>query len=326
MNEYDWTNELVLEEWAAAALESVGPAYNTLSLRNSSGKDIDELTLADEFGRVAGINRIKSLVIEPSSKLRNLAILKSFPALETLQLNGLHLRTLNGLEWFKHGRFLKIDTGKNRKRSIAKIAETPIARLSLHWANSEDLEAIGQSRTVRELLLSNCPKLSLERWRDVPIETMSLFGGRLVELTDTASVGTLSKLTLFDCRNLERFRGNNDKVTWMVVQHCNRLDWPTIASYKGLEHLAVVGVKHELPLSAFAGLYRLKSLSLQQCKVRIDITDLKLSAPQLEQFMIIGPKEAQLAELSNTNRDVVVSNGVVSYKNGERHSGESEEY
>jgi hypothetical protein len=76
----------------------------------------------------------------------------------------------------------------------------------------------------------------------VPIETLSLFGGTLGELADTRHVGRLRKLTLYNCRRLERFSGDNGNVTWMVIQRCAKLDLRTIATFRSLEFLAVPGL------------------------------------------------------------------------------------
>jgi hypothetical protein len=309
-------NKLRLEEWDVGSIHRIEATHDTLSLCNLSGKDIDERELADDLARIAGIEAVKSVVVEPSSRVTSLLFLKAFPAAERLRLNGLRLRSLDGLERFGSGRFLEIDTGRNTRRDIGDLAATPITRLVLRWANPGDLEAIERSATLRELLLSSCPELPLRRWRAVPLETMSLFGGVVSELTDTGQIPSLRKVTLDDCRKLERFAGDNGHVTWMVVQHCNRIDWPTIAAFVALEHLWVVGVKNELPLSAFVRLERLRSLSLQRCKVQIDVMDLKSSARSLEKLLITGLKKAEVAELSKANRGLLVSNGTVSYRDG----------
>lgn len=308
--------DLELDESNIRSLRGIEPGYDSLVLRNRSKSEVDEGELGNALARIAGIEKIKSLVVEASSMVKNLIFLEALPRLETLQLNGLQLLTLDGLEWFRRGRFIKIDTGKNRKRDITKVAETSITKLSLHSTKTEDLEVIGRSSTIQELMLSNCPSLSLERWRSVPMVTMSLFDGAIDELTDTAHVASLRKLTFFGCRRLAKFAGDNGNITWMVVQRCNVLDFRTITTFQNLEHLAVVSIKPQLPLSAFAGLERLQSLSLQQCKVQIDTMDLKSTATALEKLIIAGLKKDVAAELSKANNGVQVSDGVWSYRNG----------
>lgn len=310
------SNELALEEWEIRSLRRIEPRYQVLSLRNQAGTPIDESALADELARVEGREGIKSLIIEPSSRVTNLRFLQALPGLETLNLNGLQLRSLEGLEWFRQGRFIKVDTGTNRKRSIAQIAAAPITKLILHWASPGDLEAVAGSRTIRELTVSNCPPLSCERWRGVPLESLSLFDGAIDVLADTAHLPWLKKLTLFGCRKLERFAGENSAVEWMVIQQCSRLDLRTIATCGQMAYLTVMGNKTETPLSAFGALGRLRSLSLQDCKVQLDVTNLKRTATQLEELVITGLKKDQVVELSLANTGVMVSNGRWSYMDG----------
>jgi len=308
--------DLEVDESNIRSLRGIEPGYDTLLLRNRSRSEVDERELSNALAGIAGIERVKSLVVEPSSMVKNLIFLEALTGLETLQLNGLRLLTLEGLECFHRGRFISIDTGKNRKRDITKVAETRITKLSLHWAKPEDLEVIGRSSTIRELMLSHCPNLSLAGWRTVPMDTISLFDGAIDELADTADLASLRKLTFFACRRLARFSGDNSNVTWMVVQRCNVLDYRTLTTFQELENLAVVSIKPQLSLSVFAGLARLKSLSLQHCKVEIDTMDLKSLATTLEKLMVTGLKRDVALELSKANSGVQVSDGVWSYRNG----------
>jgi hypothetical protein len=307
--------DLEVDESNIRSLRRIEPGYDSLVLCNPSRSKVDEGELGNELAGIAGIEGVKSLVVEVSSMVKNLIFLEALTGLETLRLYGLQLLTLEGLEWFRRGWFIDIETGKNRKRDITKVAETSITKLCLHWAKTEDLEAIGRSATIRELMLSNCPNLSLERWRSVPMDAMQLFGGTIDELADTAHLASLRSLTFFGCRRLAKFSGDNSNVTWMVVQHCNVLDYRTLTTFQNLEHLTVVSIKPQFPLSVFAGLERLKSLSLLR-KVEIDTMDLKSMAPTLERLMVTGLKKDVAVELSKANSGVQISNGVWSYRNG----------
>jgi hypothetical protein len=93
------------------------------------------------------------------------------------------------------------------------------------------------------------------------------------------------------------------------------LDYRTLTTFQNLEHLTVVSIKPQFPLSVFAGLERLKSLSLLR-KVEIDTMDLKSMAPTLERLMVTGLKKDVAVELSKANSGVQISNGVWSYRNG----------
>jgi hypothetical protein len=310
-------DELEWEEWNLGSLRRIKAGCDTLKLCNEAGKEIDEPSLADSLARIQGLERIKTLHVQPSSRLESLLFLKALPGLEALHLYGLRLRSLDGLEWFQSGRFIWLDTGKNRKRDIGKLAEVPINKLTLQWANPGDMEAIGRSSTLQQLELMGCPGLSLHQWRGVPLESLRLFHGTFAELGDTRHLASLRNMTLFQCRKLERFVGDNGNVTWMVVQQCNQLDWRTIATVRNLEHLTILsGNKQEVPLSAFLGLRQLQNLSLLQGKLQPDVPDLKRSLSKLEELSIGGLKKPQAVELSLANPGVRVTNGVWSYTDG----------
>lgn len=315
MSENELDDELEIEEWNVRSLSVIKASYDTLALCNEVGKEIDDLSVKDDLASIPGIKKIKSLIIKPSSLIKNLSLLQAMPALETLQLYGLQLRVLDGLEWFRNGRFIEIDTGRNQSCKIDKIAETQITKLSLHYGNPEDLEVVARSQTISELILSKCPKLLFEHWQSVPLNTISLSGGVLDVLADTTHISSLKSLIIIDCRKLERFEGDNSNVTWMVIDTCNRLDLCTITTFSRVEFISIVNIKNEILLSTFTGLSQLCSLSLQECKVRVDVVDLKSSSPRLEEIFITGLKKDKGIALSKANPGVVVTNGMWSYEN-----------
>lgn len=315
MTETFRSNVLELEEWNLRSLRRIEARYDTLWLSNTAGNPVDESLLAEQLSQVSGKERIKALVIQATSKVKNLRFFQGLPRLEAVQAFGLELQTLDGLEWFQSGIFLGINTGRNKKRTIEKIAEAPIERLTLHWARPEDLEAIARSRTIRNLDLTNCPRLPLDRWQGVPIEAMGLWNGTVDSLADTRQLG-LQKLTLNGCRQFERFEGDNGAITWAVIQDCNRLDWHSIKSLRNLVSLNVAGNKSDLPLSAFTEMGELQNLSLRQCKIQLDTMDLKSSSPKLAKLLIAGLNKDLAKELSRLNPEVLVSNGTGSFRNG----------
>lgn len=309
-------DEIEIEEWDAHSCAAIKPGCNTLALSNDAGKEIDGVSLRDGLASIPGILNIKSLIIEYNSMIKDLAILEAIPALETLDLFGIQLRDLNGLVHFRHGRYLKINTDRNKCRIIKKISETKITKLSLKYGNPGDLEAIGKCLALKELTLSSCPNLQLDQWQKVPLESMSLSGGSLNVLANTFYIYTLESVLLYGCRKLERFEGDNSNVTWLVIQSCNLLDFRTIAIFSNLEVVDVTGIKNELLLSAFAGLNKLRFLDLHDCKVCIDVTDLKSLTPKLEKLSIYKIKKDKAIEFSKANPGVKVTNGTWSYENG----------
>jgi hypothetical protein len=289
---------------------------DTITLSSQTGQEVDELALARALSRIPGIESIKLLTVQFDSMVKNLRFLEAVPGLETLQLNGRQLQSLDGLEWFSRGRVIGIDTERNRSRNTEKISTTRIGVLIMGWANAGDLETIGRTTTLRRLNLSRCPALSFHQWRDVPLETIQLFGGSIEELGDTSVLGNLRKLTLAVHRKLQRFVGDNSNVKELIIQKCYALDVNTLSTFRNLVSLIVTDFKKELPLSTFAGFPRLRKLWLIQCKVVLDKLDLKSTAPDLEDLHILKLPKDRLMELSHANPDVRVSSGDWQCRNG----------
>ena len=102
--------------------------------------------LTYQFAQIDGIERINILFIRWSSMVRNLIFLEAFSGLEKLNLSGHQLCSLDGLQWFRRGKMIDIETGKNHKRNIEMIAETNIETLTLDWVKPSDTDAISQNR------------------------------------------------------------------------------------------------------------------------------------------------------------------------------------
>lgn len=306
--------EVEIDE-ADAASARIPPGCDALALANRGGQEVDDESLRAALAALEGIGGIRSLVVRPSSRLRRLRFLGALPALETLQLHGLALESLDGLADFRRGRMLEVDTGRNRRRDLARLPEAAIAKLVLRWARPDDLDAIGGSRSIRELVLSGCPRLPLERWGQVPIEMLSLHGGTIDLLADAGRVGPLRSLSLRGCTKLERFAGDNGNVTWMVVQVCKRLDVRSIASFGGLEFLRIVGLGSPAPLSAFASLGRLRRLALRECAVAVDVADLA-GMTSLEELEIATLDRAGAEQLSRANPALLVRTRRAAYRGG----------
>jgi hypothetical protein len=77
--------------------------------------------------------------------------LSALPQLVTVEVYGLRVESLAGLPREAGWDYLKVDTGRNRKRSLAALAGTAVRRLSVRWGGQDDLAAVGASRDVVDL-------------------------------------------------------------------------------------------------------------------------------------------------------------------------------
>ena len=174
MSEFE--DEIEIDETQVGSPSLAG--CDTVLLSNGAGVAVDGVRLAAELRRLAGAHEVRSLVVQPSSMLTDVRVVAAFPALETLELYGLRLRSLDGLEAFAHGRYLKVDTG-GADRDLSRLGAASIARLWLQWAAPGDRDAIAGCASLRELTLSGCPSLALDMWARVPLESLTLSGGTI---------------------------------------------------------------------------------------------------------------------------------------------------
>lgn len=311
-------DEIEIEESNFRSLKRVAPDVDTIVLENRAGVEVVGDEIAEWLGQVPGIEYVQSLVFGPSSRLADVSVIRGIPNLLNLQINSLQIRSLDGIEAFRKGRYINIDTGRNRQRSIAKIHEVPIVKMTLQYAREEDLASIAGSSTLMHLELSGAPRLALKEWREVPLETLGLSTGNFRELSDTAQLKTLTKMTLIGCRKLEKLIGDNSVLTWLAIQHSPRLDLQTLKTLTNLESLIVGGDQRPFALSVLTGLEKLRFVSIDGCPVRVDLANLRIVMPVLETLHISGLKADHAVDLSRSNEEVLISTGRESYRNGRR--------
>jgi hypothetical protein len=213
---------------------------------------------------------------------------------------------------------VRVDTGSNHRRNLSGIGRAPISKLTLQYGAASDFEAIAEIRSLKVLELSASPHPPFDRWRGVPLETLSLTNGKFKRLVDTAQLARLDKMTVIACRALEAFAGDNGSLKWLTVQGSPRLDVPTVTTFRNLEYLFVVGRQNEFALTDLGGMRRLRELWLDQCRVHVEATDLSGTLPAIEKLHIGGLAEEQALLLSQGNGSVTVSTGSATYIGGRR--------
>lgn len=300
------TKELTIEESKVYELKRIEPGCNELVFTNDLGFEVDSTLLTDLLLTVEGIDQIETLVISFSSQFTDLKVVRALPNVRSIDVYGDRIKTLDGLEWFKQGRYIKINTGKNRHRRISLISRAPIERMNLQYARPEDVEDIGECLTLNFLDLFQIPEIDFSKLNRVPLESLGVMQGKFKEFGNICEVGRLKDLRVLGCRSLERFIGDNSGVTWMVISGCKKLDLRTIRTFRDLETLTVNGSQCEIDLSELGEFKHLKSLTLLNCSVYVDITDLRCQFPQIKKFYISGLKEEQVRGLREANSDIAV--------------------
>lgn len=298
---------ITIDESEFNLLKKIDSGYKTIELINKTGKSIDGNVIANYFREVPGINKIKTLRISYSSNLEDLMIIKAFPNLLNINVTGHKIKSLDGLKYFIKGKYLNINTDNNRHRSIDGISLSPISSLTLKYEKEEDFDAISESTTITNIELGSSPQPPFDKWGKVPLTSLKLSRGKLKEFGNTAYAEHLNDLILINCRQLERFIGENSRITWMVIDGCTKLDLTTIHSFSSIENLSIHSNSIETPLSVFGALQNLKSLDLVKCNLKLDILDLKEVIPKLEDLHIMNLKKEQLLLLKRLNPEVNIT-------------------
>src|SRR5438045_3897766 len=95
------------------------PDVTIVGLSNSHGSEVP--SIVESLSKMRGRERVEQLEIGSSSQLRDVAVTNAFPMLKRLLVFGKKLSSLNGIEWFKNGTHLSLDTGSNRRRDLEKL-------------------------------------------------------------------------------------------------------------------------------------------------------------------------------------------------------------
>lgn len=299
--------ELKLEESRFHDLKLIEPGFDSIKFTNKLGIEVDSITLTDYLSEVKGIGQIQSLSISYSSQLIDLKVIRAFPNLRNISVYGYKITSLVGLEWFHQGEFIEISTETNRRRRITEISRAPIKRMFLQFARSEDLDDIAECLTLNDLDLHRSKDLDFFKWGGVPIKSLGLVQGKFKELGNTADIISLEDIRVLGCRSLERFTGDNSRITWMVISGCKKLDLRTIQTFQGIKALTVNGNSNEIRLTEIGELKHLENLMLIDCNIQIDTSNLKHQFPRLKELHISNMKKEQVMELNQANPDIMIS-------------------
>lgn len=301
------TLELVIEESNFYDLKRIELGYEKIEFTNHLGVEVDSDALVDYLSAVEGVDQIQSLSIDWNSQLKDLKVIKAFPNLRYIKVYGYKIMSLEGLRWFQQGEYIKICTETNRRRRINQISQAPLKRMSLQYARSEDLHDIAECLTLNDLELIRSKELDISKWSRISLESLSLKQGKFTELGDTGEIICLNDISIIGCRSLERFAGDNSRITRLLIDNCKKLDLRTIQTFKGIKFLVVNSCPNEIGLTEIGEFKYLKEISLINCNIKVDTTDLNRHFPKLKELHISNMKKEQAIELSQSNPDILIT-------------------
>lgn len=303
------SEELVIDESCFKQLTSIETYYDSLRITNPSEIQVNGEALIEHLSQMKGIDKIERLIIDYNSSLMNIRVVGAFTNLKILYVYGKHIQSFDGIESFSKGKYIKIQTYLNRRRDISQLTNTKVTGIDLYVERKEDLSAIAGFKYLEKIDVYHSMKPDLEEWKDVYFENLSFKRCKFKELGSTAAISGLTDISVLGCRSLERFTGDNSRITRLVVDGCKKLDLRTLKTFEGIETLIVNSCTQEMNLTEIGGLEHVKHIDFILCQVHVDLIHLKEYFPILESLHISRMKKDFGLQLKELNPDVKITSG-----------------
>ncbi|AKG36404.1 hypothetical protein [Paenibacillus durus] len=301
------SEELIVDESKFTELTTIEPQYESLSISNPSEIQVDVEALITHLKRIKGIDKIEKLIIDYNSSLENISILSAFTNLKSLFIYGHHIQSLDGIESFSKGEYIKIQTHRNRRRDLSQLSNTKVKNIDLFVERKEDFTALARCKDLKTVDIYHSMEPDLEEWKDVRFESLSFKSCKFKELGNIAAISGLDDISVLGCRSLERFTGDNSNIKRLVLDGSKKLDLSTLKTFEGIEVLIVNSCTKEMNLTEIRGLKYVKHIDFILCNVKVDLINLKENFPNIESLHISQMKKDYGLQLKELNPDVEIT-------------------
>lgn len=302
------SEELVLDESKITELTIIEPQYDSLRMGNPSEIQVNAEALIKHLKQIKGIDNINELIIDHNSSLENLLIISAFINLKFLFVYGHHIQSLEGIEAFSKGEFIKIQTHRNRRRDLSQLPNAGVNNIDLFVERTEDLTAIAGFKDIKILDIYHSPmEPDFEEWKDVRFENLSFKRCKFKEFGNTIANSGLRDISVLGCRSLERFTGDNSNIKRLVIDGSKKLDLRTLKTFTGIEVLIVNSCTQEMNLVEIAGLENVKHMDFILCQVQVDLIHLREHFPRIESLHVSQMKKDYGMRLKELNPEVRIT-------------------
>lgn len=301
------SQELELEETRFRELTHIDAQYDSLILSNELDIKVDAEALTQHLQQIEGIDRVKTLTIGYNSSLNDLGVLRAFANLKGLFVYGQQIKSFNGIEWFTKGKYIQIQTHRNRRRDISRLSETKVETMDLFVERMEDFSAVAGCKYLKQIDIFHSVKPNFELWKNMKAETVSFKSCKFKELGNLSIVPNLNDISVRGCRSLEQFKGDNSNIKRLEVDSCKKLDLSTLTTFEGVEVLIVNSCTKEMNLKEIRGLKYVKIVDFILCNVEVELISLKEYFPNIESLHISGMKREYGLQLKQLNPDVQIT-------------------
>lgn len=301
------SEELIVDESKFTQLTTIEPQYDSLRISNPSEIQVDVEALITHLKRIKGIEKVEKLIIDYNSSLENLRIVSAFINLKVLYVHGQHIQSLDGIECFTEGEYIKIQTHHNRRRDLSQLSNTKVTGIDLYVERKEDLTAIVGLKYLKTIDIYHSMEPDFNAWKDVHFENLSFKRCKFKELGNIAAISGLDDISVLGCRSLERFTGDNSNIKRLVLDGSKKLDLSTLKTFEGIEVLIVNSCTKEMNLTEIGGLKNVKHIDFILCQVQVDLIHLKEYFPKIESLHISQMKKDYGMQLKELNPDVEIT-------------------
>lgn len=287
---------------------------------NDANECIDEEFLGKQLCQLKDIDKITTVYIDHSSKVRNCTFLKSIYNIKSLFIRGKNIKSIDGVESLAKLEYLEIGTGNKKKINIEKLSQSTVSVLSINNVRLNDYENLNKCNSIKDIRLSGCLKFDPQLIKDMKIEDLSLTKSKFEEIGNFNSLEILSRLDISYCNKLLRFNNGNDNIKYLTIQSCNNLNLATVTNFPNLESLVVNSCKSPINLSYFGKMKRVRNINIELCEVNIDNLGVIKELRFLKKIWVDGVAEDLLKKLSEVNKSIKVTSGKYCYENGVKRS------
>lgn len=257
--------------------------------------------------------QVKTLSISYGTVLENLEILKYFSNLERFIVMSHTISSFKGLENFSKGKFLLIETGKDKKRSLTSLSSNlTLEVINLEFGNWGDYEAISKCTSLESIAIGNGPAPDFKTWSRVPLKFIKFWDYcKFTELKDMNYLPELQEVMIGACRKFECFKGDNSNIKKLIIDGSKRFDIKSLETCPSLEKLNILGSIPLISLDDFPVLKHLKTMELVDIKIDFGKFELEKKMPNLEMIYFTKGTKDEIINLSKNNENILVckSNG-----------------
>lgn len=314
-------NEIVID--GSASPKSLNYLSNIKSIE-INGYDSDTFQnekIVDYIIQLENKDKIRKLNIAYGTVLENLEILKYFSNIEDLIIRSDTILSFDGLEHFKKGEFLLVETGKNSKRSFGELSSKyTLKRIDMEFGNLGDYEAISNCSSLDSLILSRAPAPTFKAWSNVPLKYLKFWDYcKFKELEDMAYLSNLSEVMIGACQKFERFKGDNSNIKELYITGSKYFDITSLQTCSSLEKLYIESSIPLISLDDLPTLNNLEEMSIDNIKIDFGNYELEGKMPSLKNIYLGKGKKDDIIKLSKNNKNIIVSKNDKDYLNGDNY-------